>query len=258
MNISSDYTWNTGKTSRNNNPLLPRNIRGLIIGKSNCGKTTLLLNLLLRNGWLDYNHLYVFGKSLHQREYQILKKGFMDGLSKDQVNNLFINQDELVLVNLSAEEAIEAYSGVRSKSVKAEFYDNCDSIPDPSELNVHEKNLLILDDCFLGPQNTAESYYTRGRHNNCDTFYISQNYFRLPRQTIRENTNFIMLFSQDAKNLSHIHADHCDDDMTLNEFKSFCRDSWNSGKHNFVTIDLTSDKLNGKYRKNLDCFYFPI
>ena len=90
MNISSIYAWNTGKTSRNNSPLLPRNIRGLIVGKSNCGKTTLLLNLLLQPDWLDYNHLYVFGKSLHQQEYQILKKGFTDGFSKNQVSNIFL------------------------------------------------------------------------------------------------------------------------------------------------------------------------
>ena len=257
MNISDSYTWNTGKILRNNNPLLPQNIRGLIVGKSNCGKTTLLLNLLLQPDWLDYNHLYVFGKSLHQQEYQILKKGFKDGLSKNQVSNLFHNQEVLVRVNLSPQEAIDTYGGVRSSSVKAEFYDDCASIPDPADLNVNEKNLLILDDCFLGPQNKADAYYTRGRHYNCDTFYISQNYFRLPRQTIRENTNFIVLFSQDAKNLMHIHADHCDDDMSLNEFKAFCREAWNSGKHNFVTIDLTSEKLNGKYRKNLDCFYLP-
>ena len=257
MNVSDSYTWNTGKILRNNNPLLPQNIRGLIVGKSNCGKTTLLLNLLLQPDWLDYNHLYVFGKSLHQQEYQILKKGFTDGLSKNQVSNLFRNQEVLVRVNLSPQEAIDTYGGVRSGSVKADFYDDCASIPDPADLNVNEKNLLILDDCFLGPQNKAEAYYTRGRHNNCDTFYISQNYFRLPRQTIRENANFIVLFSQDAKNLMHIHADHCDDDMSLNEFKAFCRETWNSGKHNFVTIDLTSEKLNGKYRKNLDCFYLP-
>ena len=37
-------------------PLLSQGIRGLIIGKSGCGKTTLLINLLLRSGWLDYNN----------------------------------------------------------------------------------------------------------------------------------------------------------------------------------------------------------
>ena len=81
---------------------------------------------------------------------------------------------------------------------------------------------MILDDCFLGKQNKAESYYTRGRHNNCDTLYITQNYFRLPRQTIRENSNFIILFPQDTKNLNHIHADHCSD-ITSEEFKEFCK-----------------------------------
>ena len=75
MNIKEDYAWKAKSRIRNNNnPLLPRNIRGLIVGKSNCGKTTLLLNLLLQPDWLDYNHLYVFGRSLHQQEYSIMRR----------------------------------------------------------------------------------------------------------------------------------------------------------------------------------------
>ena len=164
----------------------------------------------------------------------------------------------LTKVQLSPLEAIEEFTGVKRGSIKANFYGDCAMIPDPTELDAVEKNLLILDDCSLGPQSKAEAYYTRGRHNNCDTFYISQNYFRLPRQTIRENAKFIILFPQDVKNLMHIHADHCDDDMTLDEFKTFCRKVWKApppGHHNFVTNDLTSGKLDG--RKNLDCFYLP-
>ena len=51
-----NLSWNS-TTARSNHKLLPKNVRGLIIGKSGCGKTTLLLNLLLNPGWLDYNKL---------------------------------------------------------------------------------------------------------------------------------------------------------------------------------------------------------
>ena len=194
MNVSNVFSWRNRSKKRSNSPLLPANVRGLIIGKSNCGKTTLLLNLLLQPDWLDYNHLYVFGKTLHQQEYRILKKGFEVGLSKKQIANIFMNQNEFGKVKLPALEVIEQYSGVKKGDIKAEFFEDCTSIPDPAELDVEEKNLLILDDCFLGSQNKAEAYYTRGRQNNCDTFYISQSYFRLPRHTIRENMNFLVLF----------------------------------------------------------------
>ena len=122
-----------------------------------------------------------------------------------------------------------------------------------------QKNLLLLDDCFLGKQNKAEAYYTRGRHN-CDTIYIAQHYFRLPRHTVRENSNFIILFPQDVKNLTHIEADHCANDIPLSEFKQFCHGLWSAGGagHNFVTIDLTSAPMNGMYRQNFNRLYFPV
>ena len=116
-----------------------------------------------------------------------------------------------------------------------------------------QKNLLLLDDCLLGKQNKAEAYYIRVIHNNCDTIYIAQNYFRLPRHTVRENSNFVILFPKGVKNLTHIHADHCASDIFLVEFNQFCHGVWSVDAHNFVTIDLTSTPMNGKYR-----FYFPV
>ena len=95
-------------------------------------------------------------------------------------------------------------SSVHNGEIQADFYDDCQNIPDPSALDPTQKNLLLLDDCFLGKQNKAKAYYTCGRHNNCDTIYIAQNYFCLPHQTIRENSNFVILFPHKARRISHI------------------------------------------------------
>ena len=112
-------------------------------------------------------------------------------------------------------------------------------VPDPRDLNSEDKNLMIFDDLLLEKQNKCECYYIRGRHSNVDCFYLSQNYFKLPRQTIRENANFICLFPQDLKNINHIYSDHVGDDMTKEEFRKFCKKCWEK-PHGFAVIDLTS------------------
>ena len=86
-----NLAWNENLSKHCNHPLLQKDIRGLIIGKSGCSKTTLLINLLLRPGWLDYNNINIFGKSLFQSEYHILKKAFEEKLPKEVINRLFEN-----------------------------------------------------------------------------------------------------------------------------------------------------------------------
>jgi len=199
---------------------------------------------------LDYDNLLVFGNSLHQEEYQIIKKGFEKGLGKEQILNLFNNQ------NLMApSEALATYKGELAGGIKAEFYDDCEAIPDPKSLDPKLKNLIVLDDCYLGKQSKAGAFYSRGRHNNCDSLYISQNYFALPRNSVRENSNLIILFPQNSKSVQHIHQDHCTD-LPFEEFNTLCQEIWKT-KYNFLTIDLSSSLADGKYRQNLETFYIP-
>ena len=251
-----DLSWNVNRVKRNNNKLFPKSIRGIIVGKSGCGKTTLLLNLLLREGWLDYNNLQVFGKSLFQPEYKILKSSFEKKLPKEVILKLFNVQGEIAKLNARPELIIEDISkkwGDKA-DMECKFFETEDDVPGPEDLDANKNNLMIIDDLQLGKQNKCEKYYIRGRHSNVDCFYLAQNYFMLPRQTIRENTDFICLFPQDSKNINHIYYDHVSSDMKKEEFKKFCKHCW-SQPHGFVVIDLSSKKDYGKYRSGLDDFY---
>ena len=102
-----DLSWNENTLKRLNNPLLPKSIRGLIVGKSGCGKTTLLHNLLVRPGWLDYDNLQVFGRSLFQPEYKILEKAFNEKLPKEAIGRLFDSREEIMKLNASPAHVIE-------------------------------------------------------------------------------------------------------------------------------------------------------
>ena len=155
----------------------------MIIGKSGCGKTTLLINLLLRSGWLDYSNINIFGKSLFQPEYHIPKKAFEEKLPNEVIIRLFENQNEITDLGVSLISVVEEMAkNIRDKSdVECKFYETAKDVPDQRELSSWKKNLMIFDDLSLEKQYTCETYYVRGRHSNVDCFYLAQNYFRLSR-----------------------------------------------------------------------------
>ena len=253
------WRWSEKNNNKNHSPLLPRDIRAIIVGKSGAGKSVFLAYLLLEPDMLDYDNLIVCGPSLHQPLYNIMNKGFSMKLSKDQVRSIFKHQDRISQKVDCVDDLFEGGYEKRCKGgIDAEFIDDIDLIPDPSEFDVEKKNVLVLDDVLLGPQNKIEDMYTRGRHNGIDTFYIAQNYFKIPRQTVRENANLIILFPQDMKNLNHIYNDHCaGDGISCQQFNDFCSGVWRSGKHKYVVLDLTRNADKGKYRINLKDFWIP-
>src|SRR5688572_7129822 len=128
-----DLSWNEIASKRLNNPLLPRSIRGLIVGKSGCGKTTLLLILLLRPGWLDYDNLQVFGRSLFQPEYKILKKAFEEKLPKEAIVGLFSIKDDIMKLDVSPAFLVKemAKSIVNKSDMNCQFFESSEDVPDP-------------------------------------------------------------------------------------------------------------------------------
>jgi GTPase SAR1 family protein len=166
--------WNESENPRNHNKLLPNSFRALIIGKSNCGKTSLLINMLLQNDWLDYNRLYIVGNSLFQPKYDIIKEGFNNGLFKDQIRRIFALENKIKDQDLTYKDVIDALK--TTKTVEVKFLTPTDLIPGPEELDRNYKNLIIFDDIMEEKsQEKPKSYYTRGRHSSVDSIYISQN-----------------------------------------------------------------------------------
>ena len=193
-----------------------------------------------------------------QPEYYILKKAFEEKLWKEVIIRLFKSQNKVTNLGISPISIVEEMAKeIREKSdVECNFYQSAEDVPDPNELSSEKKKLMIFDDLLLEKQNTCELYYVRGRHSNVDCYYVDQNYSKLPRQTIRENTNFICMFPQDLKNLNHIFVDHVGSDMTKEEFRKLCKTAWEK-QHGFVIIDLSKKKHDGKYGSGLDEFYIP-
>ena len=85
-------------------------------------------------------------------------------------------------------------------------------------------------DVFVEALDTSQKLinpcFARRRHHVCDVHYGSQSYFGLPRRTIRNNSNIIILFQQTLKDVEHIYRDNAGFDMSYEEFKQLCREAW--------------------------------
>ena len=104
---------------------------------------------------------------------------------------------------------------------------------------------IVFDDMLDSNQKLIDPFFTRGRHNDLDVYYLSQSYFDLPKRTIRNNSNIIILFQQTLKDVEHIYRDIAGFDMSNDEFKSLCREAWRDN-YNYL-INRLEDKNGSKY-----------
>ena len=115
-------------------------------------------------------------------------------------------------------------------------------------INKYKGSVVIFDD-MLGAKNSSQidEFFTRGRHEDLDVYYITQSYFGLPRQSIRNNSDRLILFKQTLRDVQSMYHDIGAFDMIYDEFKEMCRVAW-SEKFNYLCIDMTKNKNDGKYR----------
>lgn len=196
--------------------LLPSTIRCLVCGPSNCGKTNLVIGLLLHKNGLNFQNVYVYSKTLFQPKYRFLEKVLR---RVPGVQYLKFDENQQVLN------------------------------PDSAKPN----SIIIFDDIACEKQNNVRDYFSKGRHSKIDCFYINQTYSKIPKQLIRDNANLIILFKQDDTNLRHVYNEHVNTDLPWVQFREMCAIIWCT-PYNYLVINKDCERNKGCYRKNFDTF----
>ena len=104
---------------------------------------------------------------------------------------------------------------------------------------------VVFDDMLESNQKLIDPFFTRGRHNLCDVYYLSQSYFDVPKRTIRMNSNIIILFRQNLRDVEHIYRNIAGFDMSYDKFKVLCREAWKEN-YNYLEINMLEDKNESK------------
>ena len=113
-------------------------------------------------------------------------------------------------------------------------------------MNEYENSVVVLDDMLLSKQESnINLFFTRGRHNIIDIYYTSQSYFHLTKNTIRNNSNIIILFKQTLRDIILLLQDIAGLDMNLHEWKQLCRKAWEND-YDYLQIDRFAKIGNGR------------
>ena len=92
---------------------------------------------------------------------------------------------------------------------------------------------------------------------NLSIFIISQDDYKLPKQTIRANGKiYHTIKPNNFRDFQNLYQDKASMDMTLNEFKYLTSTCWNE-KYQPLTIDMTKDRYQGRYRLGLNSIFDP-
>ena len=105
------------------------------------------------------------------------------------------------------------------------------------------KGSVVIFDDMLGAPNSSQidKFHTTGKQENLDVYYISQSYFGLPRQSIRNNRDRLIPFKQTLGDVETMYKDIGGYGIKYDEFKEMCHKAWNQ-KFNYLCIDMTKNR----------------
>ena len=190
--ISFDDYANENKTEHYPKwPFIPNHpYRILIIGGSGSGKTNALLNLI--NNQSDIDKIYLYAKDPYEAKYQHL-----------------INKRESVGINhFNDPKAFTEYSNDMRNVYKNINYYNPDK---------ENKILIVFDDMIADMihnkklNSIVTELFIRGRKLNISLVFITQSYFKVPKDIRLNSTHFFIMKIPDERELQQIALNHSSD-----------------------------------------------
>ena len=183
-----DYT-NESKTKHNLKwPYIPDHpYRILIVGGSGSGKTNALLNLI--NNQLDINKIYLYAKDPYEAKYQYL------------INK----REKLGLDHYDDPKAFMEYSNNMQ-----DVYKNIEDY----NPNNNRKVLIVFDDMIADMIKNKKinpivtELFIRGRKLNISIAFITQSYFKAPKDVRLNSTRFFIMKIPSKRELHQIALNH--------------------------------------------------
>ena len=139
--------------------------RMLVCGPSGSGKTNTLMHMIYN--LLYYDKVYLYAKNLDQSKYQNLMDMFQPISDEAGYDVIEASNDQIIPV---------------------------------SDLNDDNQKLVIFDD-FVCEKNQKPliDYFIRGRHKNCSVIYLSESYYKTPKD-IRLNCSHFSIYEFPSAN----------------------------------------------------------
>ena len=229
--INFDEYTNENKTEHNSKlPYIPDHpYRILIVRGSGSGKTNALLNLIKNQTYIDETYLYA--KDPYEAKYQY-----------------FINKHEKV--GLSHYDDPEAFMEC-SNDMQDVYKTSEDYNP-----RMNRKVLIVFDDMIADMINNIKlnpiisELFIRGKKINISIVFITQSYFKVPKDVRLNSTHFFIMIISNKRELQQIALNHSSDI----DFKDFMRifKKYTTEPYSFLVYDTAFPSGNPlRFRKNL-------
>ena len=225
-----DYASDNRINHNPNWPYIPDHpYRILIVGSSGSGQTNTLLNLM--NNQSDIDKIYLHAKNLYEDKYQFLIK----------------RRESIGVKHFNDPKAFIEYSNDMQ-----DVYKNINDY-NPDKEN---KILIIFDDMIADMihnknlNSIVTKLFIRGRQLNISLVFITQSYYKVPKDVRLNTTRFFIMKIPDKRELHQIAINH----SSAKDFKEFInifkKDT--DKRYSFLVSDTTLASDNPlRFRKDL-------